>query len=257
MGCAGVVFDVDDTLYDVVDLFAGVWREHRAALAVRGVDADQLAAAFATVAAASGGGAHPWQDQVVAALAVCAGPLAQAGWLRELAETQVPAWLPARPGARELLLALRAGGVPVAVLTNGDRDRQVRKVQALGLTCLVDVLVVAGCDGVPAKPDPGAFTRVARLLAAPAEELVMVGDRPDFDITPALAVGMRAVRLACGHHRALAPAPGAHLDTSVPQVAWGRVRALAGLTDTPRTPVAAGTSVTGPILAAAGAARSG
>jgi FMN phosphatase YigB (HAD superfamily) len=50
------------------------------------------------------------------------------------------------------------------------------------------------------KPDPGFFARVIEEAGAPAEEILYVGDRIDNDVTPALAAGVRAIRIRRGAH---------------------------------------------------------
>jgi len=48
------------------------------------------------------------------------------------------------------------------------------------------------------KPDAGFFAHVVDEAAAPAEEILYVGDRVDNDIIPALAAGLHAVRIRRG-----------------------------------------------------------
>ena len=50
------------------------------------------------------------------------------------------------------------------------------------------------------KPDGGFFARVVDEAGAPAAEVVYVGDRVDNDVVPALAAGLRAVRIRRGAH---------------------------------------------------------
>jgi FMN phosphatase YigB (HAD superfamily) len=50
------------------------------------------------------------------------------------------------------------------------------------------------------KPDPGFFTHVVEEAAAPAGEILYVGDRVDNDVLPALAAGLHAVRIRRGAH---------------------------------------------------------
>jgi FMN phosphatase YigB (HAD superfamily) len=50
------------------------------------------------------------------------------------------------------------------------------------------------------KPDSGFFAHVVEEAGAPAEEILYVGDRVDNDVLPALASGLRAVRIRRGAH---------------------------------------------------------
>ncbi|WP_250404495.1 HAD family hydrolase [Streptomyces cellostaticus] len=96
------------------------------------------------------------------------------------------------PGARRALMAVRRTGLPVGVLTNGERETQLRKLRACGLAGLVDQVVVSGDLGVH-KPDAGAFRAVAHALGVPLSVLVHVGDDLVHDVSGALAAGAWAV----------------------------------------------------------------
>jgi FMN phosphatase YigB (HAD superfamily) len=50
------------------------------------------------------------------------------------------------------------------------------------------------------KPDAGFFAHVVSEAAAPAGEILYVGDRVDNDVLPALAAGLLAVRVRRGAH---------------------------------------------------------
>jgi FMN phosphatase YigB (HAD superfamily) len=50
------------------------------------------------------------------------------------------------------------------------------------------------------KPADGFFARVTEEAGVPAGEIVYVGDRVDNDVLPALAAGLRAVRVRRGAH---------------------------------------------------------
>jgi FMN phosphatase YigB (HAD superfamily) len=50
------------------------------------------------------------------------------------------------------------------------------------------------------KPHAGFFAHVVEEAGAPAGEILYVGDRVDNDVLPALAAGLRAVRIRRGAH---------------------------------------------------------
>jgi FMN phosphatase YigB (HAD superfamily) len=50
------------------------------------------------------------------------------------------------------------------------------------------------------KPDADFFAHVVSEAAAPAGEILYVGDRVDNDVLPALAAGLLAVRVRRGAH---------------------------------------------------------
>jgi FMN phosphatase YigB (HAD superfamily) len=50
------------------------------------------------------------------------------------------------------------------------------------------------------KPDTGFFAHVVEEADAPAGQILYVGDRVDNDVVPALAAGLRAIRIRRGAH---------------------------------------------------------
>ena len=58
------------------------------------------------------------------------------------------------------------------------------------------------------KPAAGFFARVVEEAGVPAEEILYVGDRVDNDVVPALAAGLRAVRIRRGAHAHVPSPPG-------------------------------------------------
>ncbi|MEU8222379.1 HAD family hydrolase [Kribbella sp. NPDC048915] len=92
------------------------------------------------------------------------------------------------PGMR----AVRDAGLGVVVLTNGNDNHQRFKLDKLGLTDEIDVLITG--DGMPAgKPDPRAFEHALARLDAEPDDVVMVGDSLERDIRGAQAVGIDAI----------------------------------------------------------------
>jgi putative hydrolase of the HAD superfamily len=97
------------------------------------------------------------------------------------------------PGAAALLTWLR-GRVAVAVVTNNAQAEQEAKLERLGMTKLIDALVVSETVGA-AKPDPAIFAVALHQLGAAATQAVMLGDSWAADVRGAHAVGMRAIWL--------------------------------------------------------------
>jgi HAD superfamily hydrolase (TIGR01549 family) len=114
------------------------------------------------------------------------------------------------PDAIPAIKALRDRGLRVSVMGNQPAER-TPQLRALG----VDPEVMAMSDelGV-AKPDPAFFRRALELMDDPdPASVAYVGDRPDNDIRPAVAAGMRAVWLRRGPWGVIpAEAPGASLE---------------------------------------------
>jgi HAD superfamily hydrolase (TIGR01549 family) len=97
------------------------------------------------------------------------------------------------PGSRELLESLKEK-VRVGIITNGFCRLQGEKMAVLGISPLIDILVISEEAGYQ-KPDTGIFRRaLAHAETAPSES-VYIGDSWSVDILPASSCGMRAVWL--------------------------------------------------------------
>jgi putative hydrolase of the HAD superfamily len=190
MRLRAVLFDLDDTLHDK----SATLRE----VATRQYEAAGLAA--------SGVGRDAWVD---AYLGLNHQRIEKSVVFAELARTFALTDALARqllddfdadlgrsahpfPAARELLLACRARGWKVGIVTNGRDAFQRSKIVGMGFEALVDVVVTSGGFGAK-KPDPAIFREcLERLAVAPTESAFVGGDHAA-DIEPALALGMRAV----------------------------------------------------------------
>ncbi len=113
------------------------------------------------------------------------------------------------PDALPAIAALRTAGYGVAVIANQPASREAQ-LRAIGV--LADVMAMSGALGV-SKPEPAFFARALELTGSPAPaDVAYVGDRPDNDVAPAAAAGMRAIWLRRGPWGVIArEAPGAHL----------------------------------------------
>jgi putative hydrolase of the HAD superfamily len=93
--------------------------------------------------------------------------------------------------ARDALLAARARGVRVVVVSNWD----VSVLEVLERTGLAPLLHGALCSAVVgvAKPSPEIFMRALSLAGAQASDALHVGDSPSDDVAGALAAGIEPV----------------------------------------------------------------
>lgn len=99
------------------------------------------------------------------------------------------------PDALPALAALRAAGYHVAIIANQPAERSA-ELRALGVE--PDVMAMSDEMGI-AKPDAAFFTRALELMGDPAPaDVAYVGDRPDNDVRPAAAAGMRPVWIRRG-----------------------------------------------------------
>jgi len=95
-------------------------------------------------------------------------------------------------GAAELLDSLLATGLRVGVLTNGYPDQQRLKLERVELL-RADVPIFASAGLGVAKPSPRAFELACAGLGTAPERTLMVGDNYDFDVVAARAAGLRAL----------------------------------------------------------------
>lgn len=101
-----------------------------------------------------------------------------------------------RPGARELLAALRAGGYRLALVANYNCDRVFqRMVDYLGIRRYFD-MVISSAAVEYRKPDPQLFGVVLEHWDALPYEVVVVGDNLRHDIAGGLEAGALTVLLA-------------------------------------------------------------
>ncbi|RKD98136.1 HAD family hydrolase [Halopiger aswanensis] len=96
------------------------------------------------------------------------------------------------PEAEETLEELQARGIDIAITTNLTAAIQLAKLEALGLTDDVDLVLTSEETGQE-KPASVMFTLPLARLDCRASEAVMVGDDLEADIVGANAVGLETV----------------------------------------------------------------
>lgn len=98
-------------------------------------------------------------------------------------------------GTRELLVWARAAGLGLALISDGYAVAQGRKVEALGLAGLVDLIVLTDQWGREFwKPHPRAFEEVQAYFGVRGEALAYVGDNPLKDFLAPNRLGWRTIR---------------------------------------------------------------
>lgn len=115
-----------------------------------------------------------------------------------------------RPGAMELLLAVRAAGIPTALVTSTGRRLVEVALKTLGAENF-DV-IVCGDEVERPKPDPEPYRTAAELLGVPIGSCVAIEDSPS-GVASATAAG--AAVLAVPAELELEPVDGVHLRTSL------------------------------------------
>ena len=96
------------------------------------------------------------------------------------------------PEVPSVLAGLRAHGMKLGIITNGSTRMQGDKIRQLGLTDLVDAILVSEREGLR-KPDRRIFERALARLRVDASEAWYVGDHPVADVRGAFDAGLTAI----------------------------------------------------------------
>jgi HAD superfamily hydrolase (TIGR01509 family) len=165
---AAVLWDMDGTIIDtepywmdaeteLVERFGGSWT-HEEALTLVGQGLWHSARVLQSR------GVNLSEDEIIAELTdVVRGRVVRDG-------------LPWRPGARELLIELRAAGVRTALVTMSIGSLARLVVETIDFGAFDQV--VAGDDVAHSKPHPAAYLRAAELLGVDPTDCVAIEDSP-------------------------------------------------------------------------------
>lgn len=115
-------------------------------------------------------------------------------WLEERVKELFAEGLAWRPGARELVTAVRAAGIATALVTATRR----RLVEVAFGTIGADQFdaVVCGDDVALTKPHPMPYLTAAALVSAPVDRCVAIEDSPN-GVRSALAAGCAVLAVPC------------------------------------------------------------
>ena len=229
MPVRGVLFDLDDTLFDhehatvqaltclrVEHSAFGVWTAveflERHSVVLEAMHLEVLAGRVSIESA---------REERFRRLLVDAGHTEASTHARGIAgryrAAYEAAWRPIQ-GAKDLLAAGRNAGVPIAIVTNNLVAEQQLKLRRCGLDTLVDALVTSEETGA-AKPDARMFRVALDRLGIEASEAVMIGDAWGTDIEGALAAGIRPIwfnwRRSPSPNQAIAEVPSLEPTASV------------------------------------------
>lgn len=184
----GVIFDVDGTLVDSNGAHARAWAEALAAAghsvpeghirALIGMGGDKL------LPAAAGMSADSPEGKVIAERR---GAIFRSRYLPRLQ---------AFAGSRQLLLALKASGLRLAVASSAEEDELTPLLRIAGADDLIEKKA-SGDDAKSSKPDPDIVAVALRHLGCEPAEAVMIGDTP-YDVEAARRADVECIGFRCG-----------------------------------------------------------
>lgn len=184
-----VIFDIDGTLLDSVDLHAQAWVE---AFAHFGVETD-----LATVRSQIGKGGDELMPVFLSAARIAREGETIEGYRSDLFKTTYLDRVKPFPGVRALLERIRADGVAIALASSGKGAEVERYQDILGIADLVDV-ATSSDDAERSKPHPDIFAAALKKLGAPdPRDIVVIGDTP-YDAEAAGKAGLATVGVLCG-----------------------------------------------------------
>lgn len=179
-----VLFDLDGTLVDTIELIIGSYRH--AVSTVTGREPDEVES-------------RDWIGRTLPSLlAERFGAQADEversyrAWNLENSERLVRPF----PGITDLLTDLRAAGMLFGVVTSKRRDNAVRALGQVGLAGAIDVLAAME-DTATHKPEPEPLLFGASALGVRPADCTYVGDAA-VDVLAAQASGMRSVAVGWG-----------------------------------------------------------
>lgn len=85
------------------------------------------------------------------------------------------------PFTLPMLKELKKMGIRIGVITNGQPEIQLKKLELLGLDKAFEYILVGNDFGI-GKPEPNIFNKMASLMDLAPNEILYVGDHPKNDV---------------------------------------------------------------------------
>ncbi|MEH3116058.1 MAG: HAD family hydrolase [Methylorubrum populi] len=184
-----VVFDIDGTLLDSVDLHARAWAEAFAHFGIRVQEAD--------VRRQIGKGGDQLLPVFVDAARLAREGEAIESYRSDLFKRAYLAQAEPFSGVQALLSHVRDAGQIVALASSGKADEVEKYQRILGIAGLVDVVTTSDAAD-RSKPHPDIFEAVLEKLSGiPREAAMVVGDTP-YDAQAAARAGLSTIGVLCG-----------------------------------------------------------
>lgn len=184
-----VIFDIDGTLLDSVDLHARAWVE---AFAHFGVETG-----FAEVRRQIGKGGDELMPVFLSEERIAREGETIEAYRSDLFKRRYLSEVRPCPGVRPLFEHIRSAGLKIALASSGKRSEVEHYTEILEIGDLVDV-ATSSDDADRSKPHPDIFeAALAKLDGVPPDAIIVVGDTP-YDAEAAAKAGLRTVGLLCG-----------------------------------------------------------
>ena len=184
-----VIFDIDGTLLDSVDLHAQAWVE---AFAHFGVETDA-----AKVRSQIGKGGDELMPVFLPPERIEREGKEIESYRSDLFKRKYLPEVRPFPAVRPLFERIRAADLKIALASSGKGPEVERYQEILGIADLVDV-VTSSDDADRSKPHPDIFEAAAQKLEGfGKDEMIVIGDTPD-DAQAASKAGLRTIGVLCG-----------------------------------------------------------
>ncbi|MEE7441501.1 haloacid dehalogenase superfamily, subfamily IA, variant 3 with third motif having DD or ED/haloacid dehalogenase superfamily, subfamily IA, variant 1 with third motif having Dx(3-4)D or Dx(3-4)E [Methylobacterium sp. UNC300MFChir4.1] len=184
-----VIFDIDGTLLDSVDLHARAWVE---AFAHFGVETG-----FAEVRRQIGKGGDELMPVFLSEERIAREGETIEAYRSDLFKRRYLSEVRPFPGVRPLFEHIRSAGLKIALASSGKRSEVEHYTEILEIGDLVDV-ATSSDDADRSKPHPDIFeAALAKLDGVPPDAIIVVGDTP-YDAEAAAKAALRTVGLLCG-----------------------------------------------------------
>lgn len=184
-----VVFDIDGTLLDSVDLHAQAWVQ---TFTHFGVETD-----FARVRGQIGKGGDQLMPVFLPEARIAREGAAIEAYRGALFKRDYLSRVRPFPGVRALFERVRAEGSSIALASSGKAEEVENYQKILGIADLVDV-ATSSDDADRSKPHPDIFAAALEKLGARAQSgIVVIGDTP-YDAEAAGKAGLATIGVLCG-----------------------------------------------------------
>jgi HAD superfamily hydrolase (TIGR01509 family) len=190
MPAEALLFDIDGTLVDSVDLHARAWEEAFAHFGLR--------IPFAAIRAQIGKGGDQLMKTLLPPGEVERREEAIDRYRSDLYKRKYLGQVRGFPRVRELFQELLRRGLRIALASSAKGDELTRYKQVAGIEDLIDA-ETSGDDVEQSKPHPDIFAKALERVGGdvPKDRVYVVGDSP-WDAIAARRLGVRTIGVLCG-----------------------------------------------------------